>query len=93
MYCTYEIIYYVNRTLSVSSCKSYWAMKSTLHAANTALLQLRTQLYFLRRCVYTSLELPGTFRRYWADCTDINKGKKEPGTSCLDVSAKNPDCL
>jgi len=68
-------------TLALAHGYSYWAMKSTLHAANTALLQLRTQLYFLRRCVYTSLELPGTFRRYWADCTDINKGKKEPGTS------------
>ena len=72
---------------------SFGAMKNTLHAANTALLQLRTQLYFRRRCVYTPLKLPGTFRRYEADYTDINTGKKEPSTSCPDVSGKNPDCL
>ena len=78
---------------SISMLNSFGAMKNTLHAANTALLQLRTQLYFRRRCVYTPLELPGTFRRYQANCTDINKGKKEPGTSCPAVSAKNPDSL
>ena len=54
-------------------------------------LQLRTQLYSRRRCVYTPLSYAVLSEGTRPNVLILIREKKEPGTSCPAVSAQNPE--